>query len=153
MFSLRERLVLLVLFALLFSAGGCLNSGSAPEDRVKERQSGYASEEKENRSGNVPGEKESLNEHRGYVSEDQALEVVCRSGDVARWLTRIKSTPRFMVEERPTKDSPYYVIRVAEDMGDHLVTFDFFTVDAYSGKITHRELQDPAAEETGSRIQ
>lgn len=146
-------LVLLMLFALLFSAGGCLNSRNAPEDRVNERQSGYTPEENKNRTGNVSEKKESLNEPRGFVSEDQALEAVCRSGDVVRWLTRIKSTPRFMVEERPTKDSPYYVIRVAEDMGDRLVTYDFVTVDAYSGKITHRELQDPAVEGTGFGIQ
>ncbi|MEW6181863.1 MAG: hypothetical protein AB1500_01625 [Bacillota bacterium] len=63
------------------------------------------------------------------------------------------NTPVFMIEERPTDDSLFSVTRVAEDMDDHMVTFDFFTVDAYSGKITGRVMKDPAAEETGPGIQ
>ncbi|MGI6514056.1 MAG: hypothetical protein GX052_07795 [Syntrophomonadaceae bacterium] len=72
---------------------------------------------------------------RYFIDENEAIKVVAGSREVAGFRRSTPAPCLIQVEKYPTAGEPFYVIRVAEDLGDRLVMYDQYTVDAYSGDI------------------
>lgn len=74
-----------------------------------------------------------------FILEDEAIELVNNLPDIKKLGTKSKVV--LTVIKHPTTKYPKYLVRVAEDLGDHFATYDFVTVDALKGKVVERELQ------------
>lgn len=78
----------------------------------------------------------------GFVSEEKAVEAVAKDPEVMRFAKDVKGQCVFITEHVPTTLQPVYIIQVAEDDGDHWDTCNYFTVNANTGKIIAKELNN-----------
>lgn len=72
---------------------------------------------------------------RRFIDEDVALRVVASTPEVTGFRRSTPAPCLIQVERYPTAGEPFYVVSVAEDLGDRLVMYRQYTVDAYSGDI------------------
>lgn len=72
---------------------------------------------------------------RHFVDEDEAIQAVASIPEVTDFRRSTAAPCLVEVEKCPTAKEPFYIIRVAEDLGDRLVMYNQYTVDAYSGDI------------------
>ncbi len=77
-----------------------------------------------------------LNADRAFISEEEAVERVLSLSEVAE---ATGGEASYMVEENPTKEKPYYVVRIYNDFETHIATVNFYTIDAYTGGIVSKE--------------
>ncbi len=72
-----------------------------------------------------------------FISEEQVVKAVASTREVMMF-RRLTATPCLIqVEHYPTVEDPVYLVGVAEDQHDHLVIYNHYKVDAYSGRIVN----------------
>ncbi len=70
-----------------------------------------------------------------FIGEEEALQAVANTHEVTSFRRSTATPCLIQVEQHPTTKDPVYIIRVVEDQQDHLVLYDRYRVDAYSGRI------------------
>lgn len=75
----------------------------------------------------------------GFIGEEQALKTVASTHEVTAFRRSTATSCLIQVEQYPTAKNPIYIVRVAEDQHDHLVVYDQFSVDAYTGRIINQD--------------
>lgn len=74
-----------------------------------------------------------------FISEEEALKMVMALPEVQEYRRDIKNRMVFITEQSPTAKDPEWVIRVGEDTGQQVVTYNFYRVDAVSGEFIDTE--------------
>lgn len=78
-----------------------------------------------------------------YLSEDQVFEIVRALPGIREFIARVSKPVAIMNGLRPFEkggvERPAYLIQVAENMEDHLATFEWILVDAKTGEVLERE--------------
>lgn len=70
-----------------------------------------------------------------FIGKNEAIRVVESTQEVA-WFKRTAPYPCLIrIVQYPTAKDPVYIIEAAEDQRDHLVVFQRYRVDAYTGRI------------------
>lgn len=67
-----------------------------------------------------------------FISEEQAIDTVLHIKEVIHFQENHDCL--LQTVESPTSNKPFFKIRVAEDKGDHLITFKTYTIDAHTGR-------------------
>ncbi|MGE5543866.1 MAG: hypothetical protein ACM3UW_02745 [Bacillota bacterium] len=70
-----------------------------------------------------------------FIGEGEAIQAVANTREVIQFRRSTAAPCLIQVEQHPTAKEPVYIIRVVEDQHDHLVLYDRYSVDAYSGNI------------------
>ena len=70
-----------------------------------------------------------------FIKEAEAIQAVANIHEVISFRKSTATPCLIQIEQHPTVKDPVYIIRVVEDQHDHLVMYDQYRVDAYSGRI------------------
>ncbi|MFH1368329.1 MAG: hypothetical protein ABII64_04295 [Elusimicrobiota bacterium] len=91
---------------------------------------------------------------KDIISKGDAISTAANLQDVINLKSRVKKLIYMCDGPEPylnkNVENPVYVVRVAEDMGTHIATYDFITVDAKTGEIVKREFKDENGEQIKS---
>lgn len=74
-----------------------------------------------------------------FISEEEALKTVMALPEVQEYRKEIKNRMVLITEQSPTEKDPEWVIRVGEDTGKQIITYNFYRVDAVSGEFIDTE--------------